>query len=63
MTITAKIAADLNTCALVEAFGSRANKRKARAHRKACFAAIADMNRADGLENMSDDDLLAALFA
>ena len=34
------IARDLGLCDMVEAFGTRAAKRKARAHRKACLAQV-----------------------
>lgn len=63
MTDFNAIASDLDLCDMVEAFGKGAAKRKARAHRKTCFKAIADQNRADGLADMSDDEILAALTA
>ena len=63
MTDFNAIATDLEICDMVQALGERKAKRKALAHRKACFDAIADANRADGLDNISDDDLLAELFA
>ena len=62
MTDFNAIAADLEICDMVQALGDRKSKRKATAHRKACFAAIAEANRADGLDNISDDELLAELF-
>ena len=63
MTTEQQIAADLNLIDLIEALGTPSAKRKARAHRKACFAAIAEMNRASGLDQLSDDELLAELTA
>jgi len=56
------IAADLALCDMIEAFGTPANKRKARAQRKACMAQIAAWNAADG-QVLSDDELLAELAA
>ena len=56
------IAADLALCDMVQAFGTRANKRKATAHRKACMAQIAAWNAEDAL-NMTDDELMAELMA
>jgi hypothetical protein len=57
------IAKDLDLCDL----GAALTKGKARArfmaHRKACMAAIAAENRKDGLDGMSDDELLAAKAA
>jgi hypothetical protein len=57
------IAADLDLCDMILAFGTPAAKRKARAHRKACFAEIARMNAESGLDKLSDDELLAELMA
>lgn len=57
------IAADLDLCDMILAFGTPAAKRKARAHRKACFAEIARMNAEAGTDQMTDDELLAALSA
>lgn len=61
MTTEQQIAADLDLCDMIAAFGTRAAKRKATAHRRACFAAIKEMNKASGFGNMSDDELLAEL--
>jgi hypothetical protein len=61
-TIEQQIAADLDLCDMIQAFGTRTAKRKARAHRKACFSAIAEMNRASGFSELSDDELLAELL-
>ena len=60
---TTAIAADLDLCDLVDAFGSRAAKNKARKQRRVIFAAIHAQNVADGIADMSDDELLAALAA
>ena len=54
---------DLELCDLAEAFGDRKAKAKARKHRKACMAQIAEWNRADGLDGQTDDELLAELLA
>ena len=57
------IAQDLDLCDA----GLLLTKGKVRAkyvkHRKACMAAIKEANRADGLDKMSDDELLAELGA
>lgn len=58
---TAAIAADLDLCDLVDAFGSRSAKAKARKQRRVIFAAIRAQNVADGIADMSDDELLAEL--
>ena len=63
MTTEQQIAADLDLCDMIQVLGTRSAKRKARAHRKACFAAIAEMNRASGFDQLSDDELLAELMA
>lgn len=63
MTTEQQIAADLNLCDMIQVLGTCSAKRKARAHRKACFAAIAEMNRAAGLDQLSDDELMAELIA
>lgn len=63
MTTEQQIAADLDLCDMIQVFGPRSAKRKARAHRKACFAAIAEMNRDAGLDQLSDDELMAELIA
>lgn len=57
------IAADLDLCDMILAFGTPAAKRKARAHRKACFAEIKRMNAEAGTDQMSVDELFAALQA
>jgi len=62
MTIEQQIAADLDLCDMIAAFGNANAKRKARAHRKACFAAIKEMNKADGLSELTDDEILAELL-
>ena len=62
MTAEYQIAADLNLIDMIQVFGNRAAKRKAAAHRKACYAAIKEMNRASGLDQLSDDELLAELM-
>jgi hypothetical protein len=58
-----QIAADLDLIDLVFAIGSKSAKRKALAHRKACFAEIKKMNDAENLGEMSNEELLAQLLA
>jgi hypothetical protein len=57
------IAHDLELCEL----GMALTKGKRRAayvkHRKACMGAIREMNAADGLDKLTDDELLAELSA
>jgi hypothetical protein len=62
MNIEAQIAADLNLIDMIQVFGNRSAKRKAAAHRKACYAAIKQMNEESGFAQLSDDDLLAELL-
>ncbi|GBR74857.1 hypothetical protein [Acidiphilium acidophilum] len=57
------IAADLALCDIGMAFTKGHARRKFVSHRTACFAALKTMNAADGLDTLSDDDLLAALTA
>jgi len=59
-TTEQQIAKDLELCDLIEAIGSKSNKRKARTHRKACFDAVKQMNAEDGLD-MTDDELFEEL--
>lgn len=62
MTVEQKIAADLDACDLGLAMTKWKTRRVYEQHRKACFAEIAAMNKADGLDDMSDDDILAELM-
>jgi hypothetical protein len=57
-----QIAKDLEKIDLILAIGTKSQKRKAMAHRKACFAEIKRMNEADGLQQITDEKLLAALL-
>ena len=57
------IARDLETIDMIEAFGTKQAKAKARKHRKDCMAQIAAWNREDGLDEISDDELFAELSA
>ena len=60
--ILTTIAADMELANLVIAFGSPANKRKAKAHLKVCNAAINKLDPVDpAIAAMSDDELLAEL--
>ena len=61
MNTEQQIAKDLDLIDAVEVLGTKANVKKARKHRKACFAAIKAMNVADGLDSLSDDKLLQEL--
>ena len=63
MTDFDAIAKDLDTCDLMMAVGNAKARKIAKAHRKACMKAIEAANVADGLANMTDDELLAALAA
>ena len=58
-----KIANDLELCDLGLAITKGAARRKYVQHRKACLAAIASANKADGLDALTDDELLAELGA
>jgi len=55
------IAADLDLCDLGIALTKGAARRKFIKHRKACFAEIQRQNKADGLDKMTDAEILAAL--
>ncbi len=57
------IARDLDQCDLGLALTSGKLRRRYAKHRKACFAAISEMNKADGMGKMTDDEILAALTA
>lgn len=56
------IARDLDLCDLGEAFTRGKTRTQFRRHRKACMAAIKAANKADGLDDLSDDELLAELL-
>jgi hypothetical protein len=62
MTTEQKIGADLAKIDLIEAIGTKSAKRAARKHRAACYAELARMNKADGLDTLTDDELLEELF-
>lgn len=55
------IAADLALCDLGEVLTKGAAKRRFKKHRKACFAELHRMNEADGLNKLTDDEILAEL--
>ena len=57
------IAKDLDLIDAVAVLGSRKAKRAARIQWAIIFAAIKAENAADGLDNLSDADLLAELMA
>lgn len=57
------IAKDLELCDLVAAIGSKAAKRQAKAQRKACFAQVRQWNTDDGVQGMTDEQLLAELLS
>lgn len=54
---------DLELCDLGMALTTGKRRRQYAAHRKACMAAIKEMNVADGLDSMTDDEILAELMA
>jgi hypothetical protein len=55
------IFADIDLCDLGTALTKGALRRKYQKHRKACFEALREMNKADGLDKISTDELLAEL--
>lgn len=57
------IARDLATADLVQAVMPKRSRQYGQAakHRAACMSEISRMNEADGLADMSDDELLSAL--
>ena len=57
------IGADLDLCDLGLALSKGNWRRQFGRHRKACFAAIREMNAADGLDKLTDAEILAALEA
>jgi hypothetical protein len=57
------IAKDLELCDMIMALGTKSAKAKARKHRKACFAQIKAWNVENGLDGLSDDELLKELLA
>lgn len=63
MTDFAAIAKDLDLCDLGTALTKGKTRRKFAQHRKMCMAAIKEANRNEGLDAMSDDELLAELIA
>jgi hypothetical protein len=60
-TIERQISSDLDKIDLVLAIGSKSAKRKAMAHRKACFAELKKMSIKDGTAGLSDEEILAQL--
>lgn len=62
-TIEERIAHDLDLCDLGAALTGGKLRRRYLAHRRECFAAIREMNKADGLGKMTDDELLRELGA
>lgn len=57
------IAHDLTACEIGIAVTKGRLRKRYTAHRKACVAQIAEWNREDGIDAMSDDELLAELTA
>lgn len=55
------IARDLELCDLGLALTKGAARRRFKEQRKVCMDAIKVMNKAGGLDTLSDDELLAAL--
>jgi len=62
-TTSAQIARDLDACDLGLAITKGKTRRSYAKHRKACFDAIREANAADGMDGLTDDELLAALQA
>ena len=60
---TAAMARDLDLIAVVEVIGPPAAKRSARRQKAGIFAEIRAMNARDGLDEMSDTELLRELGA
>lgn len=61
MTDFQAIAADLDLCDIGLALTKGARRRQYATHRRACFEAIKAANKADGLDKMTDDELLREL--
>jgi hypothetical protein len=61
MTIEQAIARDLDQCDLGLAITSGKLKRRYAKHRRDCFAALREMNKADGMDTMTAAEILAAL--
>lgn len=57
------LAHDLTACEIGMALTKGKLRKRYAAHRKACMAQIAEWNRQDGTDSMTDDELLAALTA
>ncbi|MGA9705270.1 hypothetical protein [Pseudomonas sp.] len=57
------IGADLDLCDRGLALTKGNRRRRFAKHRKACFAAIREMNAADGLDRLTDTEILAELEA
>ena len=58
-----KMARDLELCDLVSTIGTKSGKAKARKHRRSCIDQIRQWNKEDGLDSMTDDEILADLLA
>ncbi|MFN0042235.1 MAG: hypothetical protein ACKVSF_03355 [Alphaproteobacteria bacterium] len=56
------IARDLEMCDLGEALTKGKLRLKYRRHRLACMAEIKRMNSEDGLDRMTDDEILSAIM-
>ena len=61
--IESAIGRDLDLIDLVEAIGSREARRIAARQRRAIFAQLKAWNQADGLDSLTDDELLSELTA
>jgi len=55
------IIADLDACDLGLAMTRGKLRKRYAAHRKACFAALRELNKADGLDQLTTAELLAEL--
>lgn len=61
MNTEQQMANDLDLIDATEVLGTKSAVRKARKQRKVIFAHLKAMNAADGLDTLSDDELLAQL--
>ncbi len=61
-TTDAAIINDIILCEVGMAFTKGKRRKAFKDHRAACFAEMKRMNERDGMNNMSDDELLAELM-
>lgn len=56
-----QIAADLDRCEILQTLGTKSQKASARKHRRECFRWIHESNTRDGLDTLTDEELLREL--